>query len=43
MKEELLRAANKANAEDKFAKFRRLVIELADTLVKEGICNGYTL
>lgn len=42
-KEELLRAANKANAEDKFEKFRRLTIELADTFVEEGVCNGYTL
>lgn len=43
MKEELLRAANKGIVCDKFAKFRCLVIELADTLVKEGVCSGYTL
>lgn len=42
-KEELMCAANKANAEDKFSKFKRLVTELADTLVKEGVCSGYTL
>lgn len=42
-KEELLRAANKADTEDKFAKFRRLVVELADAFVSEGVCKGYTL
>lgn len=42
-KEELMRAVNKAYAEDKFSKFKCLVTELADTLVKEGVCSGYTL
>lgn len=42
-KEELMRAANKANAEDKFAKFNIKLPTLGNLLVESGVCISYEI